>query len=113
MIVVVIVVVLTPSWCHRSGGPETGVSRSGPHRSPRWGEEDVRRAHLHDAIVGLRRPLLVMHSPTDDPVGIAHASDILTAARHPRSFVSLEGSDHRATCMRAACPGVNSYMQPS
>ena len=59
--------------------------------------EDVRRAHLHDAIVDLRRPLLVMHSPTDNTVGIANASEIFKAARHPRSFVSLEGSDHLLT----------------
>ena len=56
--------------------------------------EDVRRAHLHDAIVGLRRPLLVMHSPTDNTVDIENASEIFLAARHPRSFVALEGSDH-------------------
>ena len=59
--------------------------------------EDVRRAELHDAIVGLRRPLLVMHSPTDNTVGISNASEIFKAARHPRSFVSLEGSDHLLT----------------
>lgn len=59
--------------------------------------EDVRRAHLHDAIVGLRRPLLVLHSPTDNTVGIANASEIFKAARHPRNFISLEGSDHLLT----------------
>ncbi|QBX54240.1 alpha/beta hydrolase [Nocardioides seonyuensis] len=59
--------------------------------------EDVRRAELHDAIVGLRRPLLVMHSPTDNTVGISNASEIFRAARHPRNFISLEGSDHLLT----------------
>lgn len=38
-----------------------------------------------------------MHSPTDDTVGIANASEIFRAARHPRSFVSLEGADHLLT----------------
>jgi putative redox protein len=38
-----------------------------------------------------------MHSPTDNPVGIATASEIFRAARHPRSFVSLEGADHLLT----------------
>ena len=59
--------------------------------------EDVRRADLRDAIRELGRPLLVLHSPTDETVGIGNASDIFTTARHPRSFVSLEGSDHLLT----------------
>ncbi|MFW5474959.1 alpha/beta hydrolase family protein [Knoellia sp. CPCC 206450] len=59
--------------------------------------EDVRRADLRDCIRTLRRPLLVMHSPTDNTVGIANASEIFRTARHPRNFVSLEGSDHLLT----------------
>ncbi|UDY23465.1 alpha/beta hydrolase family protein [Nocardioides sp. Kera G14] len=59
--------------------------------------EDVRRAHLLDRVAALGRPLLVMHSPTDDTVGVDNAADIFNAARHPRSFVSLEGSDHLLT----------------
>ena len=38
-----------------------------------------------------------MHSPTDNTVGITNASDIFRTARHPRSFVSLEGADHLLT----------------
>ena len=59
--------------------------------------EDVRAADLHAQIQSLRRALLVMHSPTDNTVGIANASQIFRAARHPRSFVSLEGADHLLT----------------
>jgi pimeloyl-ACP methyl ester carboxylesterase len=59
--------------------------------------EDMRNADLREAIRSLRRPLLVMHSPTDNTVGIANASEIFRTARHPRSFVSLEGSDHLLT----------------
>lgn len=59
--------------------------------------EDVRAANLHEQIRTLRRALLVMHSPTDNTVGIANASQIFRAARHPRSFVSLEGADHLLT----------------
>jgi alpha-beta hydrolase superfamily lysophospholipase len=59
--------------------------------------EDVRNADLRERIRTLRRALLVMHSPTDNTVGIAHASNIFRAARHPRSFVSLEGADHLLT----------------
>lgn len=59
--------------------------------------EDVRAADLRERIKTLRRALLVMHSPTDNTVGIANASEIFRAARHPRSFVSLEGADHLLT----------------
>ena len=59
--------------------------------------EDVRNADLHERIRTLRRALLVMHSPTDNTVGIVNASEIFRAARHPRSFVSLEGADHLLT----------------
>lgn len=59
--------------------------------------EDVRAADLRERIRTLRRALLVMHSPTDNTVGIANASEIFGAARHPRSFVSLEGADHLLT----------------
>jgi len=59
--------------------------------------EDVRSADIDDKVRELRLPLLVMHSPTDDTVPISHASELFFAARHPRSFVSLEGSDHLLT----------------
>lgn len=59
--------------------------------------EDVRKADLRECIHTLRRALLVMHSPTDNTVGIEHASEIFRSTRHPRSFVSLEGADHLLT----------------
>jgi alpha-beta hydrolase superfamily lysophospholipase len=59
--------------------------------------EDVRAADLRAQIRALRRALLVMHSPNDNTVGIANASEIFRTARHPRSFVSLEGADHLLT----------------
>jgi len=36
----------------------------------------------------------VLHSPIDETVGIDNANQIFTAARHPKSFVSLDGADH-------------------
>ena len=56
--------------------------------------DDVRAADLREQIRTLHKALLVMHSPTDNTVGITNASQIFRAARHPRSFVSLEGADH-------------------
>jgi uncharacterized OsmC-like protein/fermentation-respiration switch protein FrsA (DUF1100 family) len=52
---------------------------------------------LHDQgerIGGLRRALLVMHAPMDRTVDIDNASRIFQAARHPKSFVSLDDADH-------------------
>ncbi len=59
--------------------------------------EDVRSEDLREEIRTLHRALLVLHSPTDNTVGIENASEIFRAARHPRSFVSLEGADHLLT----------------
>jgi putative redox protein len=52
--------------------------------------EDVRKADLREQIRTLRRALIVMHSPTDNTVGIANASEIFRAARHPRNFLVSE-----------------------
>ncbi|ADB31513.1 OsmC family protein [Kribbella flavida DSM 17836] len=38
--------------------------------------------------------LLVMHAPTDQVVGIQHAGHLFVAARHPKSFIALDGADH-------------------
>lgn len=59
--------------------------------------EDVRAAKLHTKIKELHLPLLILHSPTDNTVGIENASEIFRTARHPRSFVSLEGTEHLLT----------------
>jgi putative redox protein len=50
-----------------------------------------------DGIGRLRKSLLVMHSPLDDTVEIAEAEKIYLAARHPKSFVSLDDADHLLT----------------
>jgi putative redox protein len=59
--------------------------------------EDLENADLTDCIRRLHKPLMVLHSPTDNTVGIENASTIFQTARHPRNFVSLEGSDHLLT----------------
>jgi putative redox protein len=45
----------------------------------------------------LRRALIVFHSPRDEIVGIDNASAIFVAAKHPKSFVSLDDADHLLT----------------
>ncbi len=56
--------------------------------------EDLARQNVREAIASLDRPLLIFHSPVDRVVGIDHARRIYEAARHPKSFVSLDGADH-------------------
>jgi uncharacterized OsmC-like protein/pimeloyl-ACP methyl ester carboxylesterase len=55
---------------------------------------DIAGQNLTERIAGLRKALLVFHSPTDETVGIDNASRIFTAAKHPKSFISLAGADH-------------------
>ncbi len=42
----------------------------------------------------LRKPLLVMHAPNDELVELENAARIYNAAKHPKSFVSLDSADH-------------------
>lgn len=56
--------------------------------------EDVERARLTDRIATLKRPLLIFHAPRDGTVGIENAAAIYNAAKHPKSFISLDGADH-------------------
>ncbi len=65
-----------------------------PFRIRRQLLEDLRAQRLHAAITTLGRPLLIFHSPTDAIVGIEHARQIYDAAKHPKSFISLDGADH-------------------
>jgi uncharacterized OsmC-like protein/alpha-beta hydrolase superfamily lysophospholipase len=56
--------------------------------------DDVAEQNLMAHVTKLHKALLIMHSPTDDTVGIDNATNIFVAARHPKSFVSLAGADH-------------------
>jgi uncharacterized OsmC-like protein/pimeloyl-ACP methyl ester carboxylesterase len=56
--------------------------------------DDIAEQGLMAHIANLHKALLIMHAPTDQTVGIDNASRIFVAAKHPKSFVSLEGADH-------------------
>ncbi|MGQ0683027.1 bifunctional alpha/beta hydrolase/OsmC family protein [Bradyrhizobium sp.] len=74
---------------------EVEVSLAGrPFRIKREFLDDVAERGLTAEIAKLHKALLVMHSPTDDTVGIDNATHIFVAAKHPKSFVSLAGADH-------------------
>lgn len=74
---------------------EGEVSLAGrPFRIKREFLDDVAEQNLMAQVKQLHKALLVMHSPTDDTVGIDNATNIFIAAKHPKSFVSLAGTDH-------------------
>lgn len=55
---------------------------------------DIREQMPVARLAELRRALLIMHSPVDTIVGIDNARRIFEAARHPKSFLSLDQADH-------------------
>ncbi len=64
--------------------------------------DDLEQQTPEECIAGLDAALLVMHSPSDGTVGIDNAARIYQAARHPKSFISLDGADHLLTDRRDA-----------
>ena len=84
----------------RDRGGRRGRSRSrGPHvpHSPRIPGRHRRRRSSPRRSPKLRRALLVFHAPRDTTVGIDNAAAIFGAAKHPKSFVSLDDADHLLT----------------
>jgi uncharacterized OsmC-like protein/alpha/beta superfamily hydrolase len=59
--------------------------------------EDIEAQKLSGIVGALRRALIVFHAPRDTTVGIDNASAIFAAAKHPKSFVSLDDADHLLT----------------
>lgn len=65
--------------------------------------EDVSQSALTDALGHLNAALLVLHAPKDAIVGVENASEIFMAARHPKSFVTLDDANHLITNADDAC----------
>jgi putative redox protein len=65
-----------------------------PFRITRAFVEDIEAASIAPELAKLRAALLVMHAPRDMVVGIDNATRIFMAARHPKSFVTLDDADH-------------------
>ena len=59
--------------------------------------EDLKQHDQGARIAALRRPLLILHSPRDNSVGVENATAIFQSAKHPKSFVSLDDADHLLT----------------
>ncbi|MDG1738754.1 MAG: bifunctional alpha/beta hydrolase/OsmC family protein [Paracoccaceae bacterium] len=56
--------------------------------------DDIEGQSMVEAIGDLKKALLVMHAPSDTTVGIDNAAEIFGAAKHPKSFVTLDDADH-------------------
>jgi uncharacterized OsmC-like protein/alpha/beta superfamily hydrolase len=56
--------------------------------------DDIAGQNFIDGLADLKKALLVCHAPRDEYVGIENATAIFTAARHPKSFLSLDTADH-------------------
>ena len=77
---------------------EADVTIAGrPFRIRKQFLDDIAGQRLRDRVAALRKALLVMHAPFDRTVGIDNAAEIFQAAKHPKSFVSLDSADHLLT----------------
>ena len=56
--------------------------------------DDLKMQDQKTRLATLKRALLVLHSPVDQIVGIEESAGIFLAAKHPKSFVSLDSADH-------------------
>ena len=88
---------------HMFAGCETELEQQGvanvqlggrPFRIKKQFLDDLESHNLPAAVGSLRKALLVMHAPLDDVVDVDNASALFAAAKHPKSFVSLDKADH-------------------
>jgi putative redox protein len=56
--------------------------------------DDLELTRMDKTIAGLGKALLVLHSPADRTVSLENAAHIFDKAKHPKSFVVLDGADH-------------------
>lgn len=64
--------------------------------------DDLNSHQITERVAAMKTPLLVLHSPIDNTVGIENAGRIFEAARHPKNFMSLDGADHLLSAPRDA-----------
>jgi len=64
--------------------------------------EDLNNAPVAIRLRTLKAALLVLHAPFDEVVPIDEAAGIFQAARHPKSFVALDGANHMLSESRDA-----------
>lgn len=88
---------------HMVAGAEDALRENGvaevqlggrPFRIRQQFVDDLATHDLPTAIASLRKAVLIMHAPLDEIVEIDNASALFGAAKHPKSFVSLDTADH-------------------
>lgn len=62
--------------------------------------DDISSKNMKETLSKLNKAILIMHSPHDRIVDVSNAAKIFTNARHPKSFISLDGADHLLTNSR-------------
>jgi uncharacterized OsmC-like protein/pimeloyl-ACP methyl ester carboxylesterase len=77
-----------------SGAVEVDLGGGRAFRITRDLLADLEEQPLRQAVSDLGKPLLILHSPDDAVVPVAHAERLFAAARHPKSFVALPGASH-------------------
>lgn len=74
---------------------EAEVSLAGrPFKIKKQFLDDLENQTVLSCADSLHKPLLILHAPRDETVGIENASKIFVAAKHPKSFVSLDDANH-------------------
>lgn len=58
---------------------------------------DLSQQAMPASLAKLRKAILILHAPLDETVEIDNASQLFTAAKHPKSFISLDNADHLLT----------------
>ncbi len=56
--------------------------------------DDIHKHPMPESLGRLRKALMILHAPLDDTVELDNASRLFGAAKHPKSFVSLDKADH-------------------
>lgn len=59
--------------------------------------EDLADTNPEAYLPTLRRPLMLVHSPIDETVGVENAQNIFRMTRYPKSLVALDKADHLCT----------------
>lgn len=78
----------------RAKGEATVKLAGRPFKITKSFVEALENNSLCAAVEKLRKSVLVLHSPQDQTVGIENAAEIYSTAKHPKSFISLDGADH-------------------
>ncbi len=63
---------------------------------------DLMKNRLEEELPQLQKAVLIMHSPQDKVVHIDNAARLYALAKHPKSFISLDGANHLLTDKEAA-----------